>query len=172
VISRWLSSALPPEFSDEKLFLATHGQDSRRLLIVQDITKSVEMLKEKVDKWRRKSMAERAATAKSSEEFARLVFEDIQRNVTALVNIEESYRVHSAGARAMPFALSLALESASSAALDLRCRPCTNRINGGVSTPKRRASGSSSTQRGRLACARTALSFAPDFCLCARAGFV
>jgi hypothetical protein len=95
VISRWLSTALPPEFSDEKLFMTTYGQDARRLLIVQEITKSVELLKDKVDKWKRKSMAERAATAKSSEEFARLAFEDIQRNVTALVNIEVITRVHS-----------------------------------------------------------------------------
>jgi hypothetical protein len=90
VISRWLAAALPPEFCDEALFLAAHGKDARRLLIVQDIGKSVELLKSKVDKWRAKSLAERAATAKSSEEFARLVFEDIQRNVTALVNIEAS----------------------------------------------------------------------------------
>jgi hypothetical protein len=100
VISRWLSSALPPEFSDEKLFMATYGQDQRRLPIVQEITKSVELLKGKVEKWKAKGAAERAATAKSSEEFARLVFEDIQRNVTALVNIEASYAVCSAHARA------------------------------------------------------------------------
>lgn len=88
VISRWLSSALPPEFSDEKLFMATYGADARRMPIVQEITKSVELLKNKVGKWKAKSAAERAATAKASEEFARLIFEDIQRNVTALVNIE------------------------------------------------------------------------------------
>ncbi len=68
--------------------MATYGQDARRMPIVQEITKSVEVLKSKVEKWKAKSAAERAATAKASEEFARLIFEDIQRNVTALVNIE------------------------------------------------------------------------------------
>jgi hypothetical protein len=68
--------------------MATYGADARRMPIVQEITKSVELLKNKVGKWKAKSAAERAATAKASEEFARLIFEDIQRNVTALVNIE------------------------------------------------------------------------------------
>ena len=90
MISRWLSSALPPEFSDEKLFTAAHGHDPRRISIVQEITRSVELLKQKVEKWKAKSAAERAACAKASEELARLTFEDIQRNVTALVNIEAS----------------------------------------------------------------------------------
>jgi hypothetical protein len=96
VISRWLSSALPPEFSDEKLFTAAYGHDPRRITIVQEITSSVELLKQKVEKWKAKSAAERCACAKASEEFARLTFEDIQRNVTALVNIEASGSAHCA----------------------------------------------------------------------------
>jgi hypothetical protein len=135
VISLWLSSALPPEFSDEKLFMATYGQDQRRLPIVQEITKSVELLKGKVEKWKAKGAAERAATAKASEEFARLVFEDIQRNVTALVNIEASFAVYSARA---------CVHDAP------RCRrPFTSPTSGGAFTRKRRVFGNFSRPPGR-----------------------
>jgi hypothetical protein len=96
MISRWLSSALPPEFNDEKLFMTAHGRDARRLPIVQDITKNVELLKVKVEKWKAKSQAARMASAKASEDFARMIFEDIQRNVTALVNIEASWQAAAA----------------------------------------------------------------------------
>ncbi len=184
VISRWLSTALPPEFSDEKLFMATYGQDARRLLIVQEIARSVELLKDKVEKWKRKSLAERAATAKSCEEFARLAFEDIQRNVTALVNIEASARVsrnirtrtaheryHAAYAPIFFMCARVAL---------MQRRPCTSQTSGAASTPKRKVSGGSSIQRGRY----PARVFAPSrwllmrahlascFCSFANAGFV
>ncbi len=139
VISRWLSSALPPEFSDEKLFMASYGQDTRRLPIVQEITKSVELLKSKVMKWKAKGAAERAATAKASEEFARLVFEDIQRNVTALVNIEASSIVF------VPRVRTPLLDR------ELCHRPSTSPTNGAGSTPRQPAFGSFSKRRGRWA---------------------
>jgi len=133
MISRWLSSALPPEFNDEKLFMMAHGRDSRRLPIVQEITKSVELLKVKVEKWKAKSQAARIASAKASEDFARMIFEDIQRNVMALVNIEARLQA----------AISLSYLTLPSRRL------CTSQTNGEVFTPRQRVFGSSLRPPGR-----------------------